>query len=210
MATHFDDLTPANLKGEAVRKLLSGEVTLVQAALANGLIQGLTVDDLPTAAQLLQIKNYLRTLGLTDSLIGKINILDTELGEAVFSRDITGATVPQQIAGAGAVSRIEAKKFLGFAKEEIDNQKKIQALTNPGDYLRRKNEDIARINNESLVFYQDAVRKYSTEYGYDQETAMKKAKDAANAVHGELMKQHRIEYPSEFQNIAEGKLKKKN
>jgi hypothetical protein len=207
--THYEDLSPEQ-RGLVIRKLINQELTPVQAALAGAIIPGLTIDHLPTNAQLIEIKDYIRTIGYSDSLIGILNVDDKNIGQIVLRADMTVATPQERLLAGGQVSTIEARKYLGFAKNEIKDTKKVTALTEPKVYLQNKNLDIRRINNESLKTYTEAVQKYSAIYGYDEEESKAKAKTAALAVRSALMAQHNIEYPSEFQSIAEGKLKKNN
>lgn len=205
MSHFFNDLTPEQ-RGKAIRLLVSNPNLFVNRGVPNAILPGVTITNTPTVDEFRDLKLFIRQ-NASDTLTGLPNVSDYELGSVIVRAAVP--TPENQLALTEYARAGEASKYMGFAKDEIEDAKKIEALDNPTNYLKAKLQDKQRIHAISLRSYQDALIKYSSEYGYDRETAEKKAKESAKAINHELMKQHKKEYPDEFGKIAEGKLKRK-
>lgn len=204
---HFlNDLT-AKERGYVIRTLVSKPELWDNRGIANKFFNGVTITNFPSADEFRDLKLFIRQ-NASDRLTGLPNVSDEQLGSVIVRNGIP--TPENQLALAEFSRSGEASKYVGFAKDEIEDAKKIEALENPTNYLKTKLIDKQRIHAISLKAYQDALLKYSSEYGYDRDTAEKKAKETAKAINHELMKQHKKEYPDEFGKIAEGKLARKN
>jgi hypothetical protein len=207
MATHFFNGLTAGERGKAIRLLVSKPELWVNRGIANAILPGKTIDNFPGVDEFRDLKLFIRQ-NASDRLTGLPNVSDEELGSVIVRAALP---TPENQLALSEYSRLgEASKYVGFAKDEIEDAKKIEALENPTNYLKAKLIDKQRIHAISLRAYQDALLKYSSEYGYDRDTAEKKAKETAKAINHELMKQHKKEYPDEFGKIAEGKLARKN
>lgn len=177
---------------------------------AQNLTQGLgigTVNNLPTAANVRNLRSFLQTSGLIDTLIGKtVFLANSELGSRFGDRNLTiGAQ--QAVQAISDLNTEEASRKLGFRTEERTLNRKLQAVTDPLRFIQDKNNDIQRINNLAIQGYNESYQKFR-EFGYSQDDAFDRAKKSATVLRENLMKQHMIEFPVSLENEAKNKIVK--
>lgn len=204
--TDFINLSPEK-KEYLLRSLIAGSQQLAVGdgtAAQNletgpGTIESIT--NSPTQNELTNFKVALLSLGYMDKLLVKLPLIDIKIANMIADKSLSTQITENTIANYGS----EALRKLGYTEEESKNQLLQSAIGEPRKYLEKKFKNIAEINKIAYKTWQEAYAKYR-EFGYDEDTAFKKAKRAADAYKDQLMKQHEEEFPEKLTNDAKSRI----
>jgi hypothetical protein len=128
---------------------------------------------------------------------------EKQLG-AIINKEGQLTALPLEITGG---FQQDAKRELGWLRQEEKVQRNINAIANPTQFLKDELEEIKTINNRALATYNEAFDQFISK-GYKIEEAQKKAMAAAQSFKSELMKQHSIDYNPEMLKTVQGTLLK--
>ena len=216
MATNFMDLTPEQ-RGYLVKRWISNITEVPTPIGDNGdaarfleVLPGTIkqVQNLPTDAELVEFKQTLLMQGNMNPIFQNAILLNNKsIGNLIQARDLTlGKDArDRSIRLRGADVQSEQYRKLGFEEEEVTNEMKQQAVTKPADFIMRKNNDIANINQQAFKAYTKAYTSFR-DFGYSDDTAFKKAKTAAQSYKNELMKVHNKQFSETLVNDAKSRI----
>ena len=100
------------------------------------------------------------------------------------------------------VARRDIAAKLGSSKEINLERRRLDALTNPANYLTEKAVDLTVINNDALDHYVEVAEQYK-QLDLDDEESERKAKDAYESYKKRRMAIHRKNFPDEITTLAE-------
>lgn len=204
--TDFINLSPEK-KEYLLRSLIAGSQQLAvgdgtgpqNLETGPGTIESIT--NSPTQNELTNFKVALISLGYMDKLLVKLPLIDIKIANMIADKSLSTQITENTIANYGS----EVLRKLGYTEEESKNQLLQSAIGEPRKYLEKKFKNIAEINKIAYKTWQEAYSKYR-EFGYDEDTAFKKAKRAADAYKDQLMKQHEEEFPEKLTNDAKSRI----
>ena len=128
---------------------------------------------------------------------GQMNdVAERALGYAKKQVPRAGA-IPEYTSGIGQV-HTDAFRDLDYLHKTRQEDIKNQAVLDPKGFLQRATNDKIRIRQEVARYYTQTKLKYMREYGYSEDAAMSKAKEASSKLYDSEMAAHRIEFPSEL------------
>lgn len=191
-----DQPTPIGDNGDAPRMILS-----------QGGVQK-NIQNLPTDAQLNTLKNLLTVGGSMNQVFGNVpNLSNRVLGAMIPDRTLAYATNVSQSLMKTSQASAQSEHFrkLGFEEEEVTNEIMQTAVTNPKEFIKRKNEDIVSINKQAFEAYTKAYTSFR-EFGYSDESAFEKAKSAAQSYKNELMKVHNKQFSESLTKDAKSRI----
>lgn len=92
---------------------------------------------------------------------------------------------------------------VGLSKLEKKRNLEASAIKNPEDYIDAVNDDLASIDKQAFIVYQQSFFKYHNEYKYESGRAKELAIGDMNVYKDMLLKQHKAIYDkTEFDNAS--------
>lgn len=199
--TKFSDLSSRD-RGFVVRALLNTrDVTDFKNVVAN---ENIAFDEIENFAGMrrayfkgLIIENYPYLLdGLYKSF--KPNVTDEEIGDVIINKDNVNTKLGSNY-GFNKDDMIE----VGLSKLEKKRDLESKAIKSPEDYIDAVNDDLASIDKQAFIVYQQSFFKYHNEYKYESGRAKELAIGDMNVYKEILLKQHKAIYDkTEFDNAS--------
>lgn len=96
----------------------------------------------------------------------------------------------------------------GVEKEIKDREITSSAILAPDQYIKNANEDLKKIDRQSLDVFKASFKKYYEEYKYTSEESKKRALADKNAYYNMLKKQHDLIYKADLYKKASKRINK--
>lgn len=205
MATPFNNLNNEQ-KGDVIRYMINNPA---QARQANETVDftniltkaNVNVRDIPAQGVLNAFKNTLAQRGFVDGLFQNVaGIGDTQLSLSLAGAGAAGTQL------SGQLLQAETSRDLGLAQQQLNRQKVESAILAPSDYIKNKNRDLDRIDQQSLTVFNQSFSKYLNDYRFPRDKAKDKAMSDARIYKQILMKQHNIQFPAELLKQAKSRI----
>jgi hypothetical protein len=123
--------------------------------------------------------------------------------------DLTDINAQEFVRRAGIIgggAGFNPSRETGVEQEEFTRGMTQSAILTPDDYIKQANNDLKRIDDQSLIVFNASLDKYYNEYKYPFEEAKKKALEDQKVYRSLLMKGHREMFKAELFNKADKKL----
>lgn len=196
-------------KGAIVRYLL-GDITGRRTGGAINFTGNNAVDEegrvnvnanIPSTANLNQLRTVLNQNGFLDSLLGTVR-------SAISNERISAllADVGNLRPASEPLRQLQVSRDTGFAQQQYQREKVESAILKPSEYIKQKNIDLNRIDNDALGIYNTSFNKYLRDYRMPTEKAKNKAMNDARSYKQILMKQHNQEFPAELLKQAKSRI----